>query len=177
MSITTSSSVGAKNGLWTPPWLTMGIVAVVAIAAGMLLPQMLPGEMVVQGNQAKAEAKDKSKSAYVAPAVPEMPNPQGMLARLAWGTMLVLGLSVASMWAMRRWVKAHEPAGSGPNALRLVETLPLGNRCSVHLVHLGKRELLVGVDAGGVKTIVPLPREFDEVLAEADRGQRTEDRE
>jgi flagellar biogenesis protein FliO len=171
MSTTTVSRAGAKSGFWTP-WLTMGIVAVVAVAAGILLPQLLPGEMVVQTNQGKADAKDKAKSAYVTPAVPEMPNPQDMLTRLAWGTVLVLGLAAASIWGMRRWVKAHEPTGGGPSVLRLVETLPLGNRCSLHLVQLGNRELLVGVDAGGMKSIVPLPKAFDEVLAETETNEK-----
>jgi flagellar biogenesis protein FliO len=109
----------------------------------------------------------------VAPALPDMPNPQGMLARLAWGTILVLGLSVASIWGMRRWTQVRAPAVSGERTLRLVETLPLGNRCSVHLVHLGKREVLIGVDAAGIKTIVALTKAFDDVLAEeaGDRNQ------
>ena len=42
----------------------------------------------------------------------------------------------------------------------------MGNRCSVHLVHLGKREILIGVDGGGIKTMVPLANSFEDVLAE-----------
>jgi flagellar biogenesis protein FliO len=165
MSIATVPGGGSKSKLWTT-WLTMGVVAIGAVAAGLLVPQLMPGEMVIEADRPKAEAKSKTKSDYTGPALPEMPNPRAMLSRLAWGTVLVLGLSVASIWAMRRWTQTREPAVSGQRALRLVETLPLGNRCSLHLVHLGSREVLVGVDGAGIKTIVPLAKTFDEVLAD-----------
>ncbi|HWY89024.1 MAG TPA: flagellar biosynthetic protein FliO [Gemmataceae bacterium] len=167
MSMTTVPSAGPKTG-FRGPWMALGIVAIVAIGAGLLVPQLLPGEMALEPSRPKADAKSKSKSEYVAPTVPEMPNPQGMLTRLASGTVLVLGLSVASIWGMRRWLKIQEPAGAGQRDLRLVETLALGNRCCLHLVHLGKREVLVGVDGAGIKTIVPLPRVFEEVLSETE---------
>jgi hypothetical protein len=34
--------------------------------------------------------------------------------------------------------------------MQLKETLALGNRCSVHLVHIGKREVLICVDGAGI---------------------------
>ena len=152
------------------PWVTMGIVAVVAVAAGLLVPQLLPGEMAIEKNQPRSEAKGKSKGEYIAPALPDMPNPQGMLTRLAFGTLVVLGLSVVSIWAMRRWLQPPGSAVAGPRTLRLLETLPLGNRCSVHLVHMGNREVLIGVDGSGIKSIVPLPENFADVLTQTEPG-------
>src|SRR5438874_12201303 len=149
---TTVPRMGSKAGM-RASWLTMGGVAVVAILAGLLVPQLLPGEMVIEANHPKTDAKSKTKADYVAPAVPDMPNPQGMLVRLASGTLIVLGLSVASIWLMRRWMNTQAPAGLGQREMRLVETLALGNRCALHLVQLGKREVLVGVDGAGIKTI------------------------
>ena len=164
-----ATSVPTKNarGFWTP-WLTIAAVALVAVIAGVLLPQMLPGDMVVEKQRSIGEVKGKSKTEYVPPTVPEMPNPQGMLARLAGGTVLVLGLSVASIWVMRRWVLSQQAGQSAGQTLRLMESLALGNRCAVHLVNLGNREVLVGVDGGGIKTIVPLPKVFEEVLSDTD---------
>jgi flagellar biogenesis protein FliO len=144
----------------------MAVVALGAVAAGLLLPQFMSADMVVETDRPKAEIKAKSKSAYTTPVVPDMPSPRGMLARLAWGTVCVLALAVAAIWGLRRWTQTHDLRDSGGRALRLIETLPLGNRCSVHLVHFGKREVLIGVDGAGIKTIVPLPKEFVEVLAE-----------
>jgi flagellar biogenesis protein FliO len=145
----------------------MMLLAAVALGAGYALPHLGPGETAYEARPAKAEPNAKGKSSYQAPALPEAPNPQGMLARLAWGTVIVLGLSVASIFALRRWLAVHAPAGAGPQVMRLVESLPLGNRCSVHLVHLRKREILIGVDAAGIKTIVPVPAAFDDALTEA----------
>jgi flagellar biogenesis protein FliO len=167
MSTATASGLTAKAGA-RPAWLTLGIIAAVAVAAGLLVPQMLPGDMVLDKNHPKAEAKKSAKDDYVAPQVPDMPNPQTMLTKLALGTLLVLGLSVASIVAMRRWLQPAEAARNGPRSMKLLETLPLGNRCSLHLVHLGKREVLIGVDAAGIKTIVPLTEPFEEVLQETE---------
>ncbi len=143
----------------------MAVVAVVAVLAGLLLPQLMPGETVVEAAK-KAETALDTKAEYKPPTRPNMPSAQGMLARLAWGTALVLALAAASLYGMRRYLRAHEPALAGARELRLMETLPLGNRCALHLVHLGKREVLVGVDGTGIKTIVPLAKEFEEVLEE-----------
>jgi flagellar biogenesis protein FliO len=181
MSTTTAPSAGSKTRLWVP-WLTMAVVALGAVAAGLLVPQFMSADMVIEADRTKAETKNKAplaplppsggeggvkgKPAFVTPVLPDMPSPRGMLTRLAWGTVLVLALAVAAIWGMRRWTQTHDLRDPGGRALRLVETLPLGNRCSVHLVHFGKREVLVGVDSAGIKTIVPLPKEFAEVLAE-----------
>ena len=129
----------SKLGVWTP-WL---IVALVAVLAGLMLPPLMTGEPVIDSSRAKVETKSKSTSEYTAPAMPDMPSPQAMLARLFVGTVFVLGLSVVSLWGVRRWLQTNAPANSTPRELRLIETLQLGNRCSVHLVHLGKREILI----------------------------------
>ena len=50
--------------------------------------------------------------------------------------------------------------------MRLMETLQLGNRCSLHLVKLGKRELIVGIDGAGIKSVLPLAEPFDDILAQ-----------
>jgi flagellar biogenesis protein FliO len=147
MPIKTNAKAGA--------WLTMAAVSILAVMAGIYLPQLTSGDMVIEKTRPTTETKNKTKTDYVGPAVPEMPNPQGMLSRLAAGTILVLGLAVASIWIMRRWLVTGQPVGSGNKTMRLMESLPLGNRCSIHLVHLGNREVLVGVDGAGIKTIVP----------------------
>ena len=152
----------SKLGIWSP-WVT---VALVAVLAGLMLPQLMPGETVLDKNQPKVEAKSKSGSDYVAPALPDMPSPQALLGRLFLGTVFVLGLAVVSLWGVRRWMQTNAPANSTPREMRLIETLPLGNRCSLHLVHLGKREILIGIDGGGIKTVVPLANSFEDVLAD-----------
>jgi flagellar biogenesis protein FliO len=152
----------SKFGFWTP-WMA---VAAVAVLAGLLLPQLLPGETVLEKSQSKTEAKAKSTSEYTALALPEMPSPQAMLSRLFLGTVFVLGLAVVSLWGVRRWMQFNGPANAAPREMRLIETLQLGNRCSMHLVKMGKREVLIGVDGAGIKTVVPLAASFEDALAE-----------
>jgi flagellar biogenesis protein FliO len=163
-----SSAAGATVKATRAPWQALGIVGIGAIVLGLLIPQLLPGEMVIDKNHHKAEARADTKANYEAPTLADVPNPQGMLVRLLAGTVLVLGLAVASILGMRHWLQRQTPAGLGRREMRLVETLPLGNRCSVHLVHLGKREILIGVDGAGVKAIVPLAKAFEEVLGETE---------
>ncbi len=163
----------SKFGFWTP-WAA---VAAVAVLAGLLLPQLVPGETILDKSASKTEAKAKSTGEYTAPALPEMPSPQAMLGRLFLGTIFVLALAAVSLWGVRRWMQFNGPANSAPREMRLIETLPLGNRCSMHLVKMGKREILIGVDGAGIKTVVPLPASFEEALAEesgADKEPRTE---
>jgi flagellar biogenesis protein FliO len=169
MSTSTVPAPRAKLRFWAP-WAAIALVAVVL---GLLLPQLMPGEMAVDKSRSKTEAKSKANADYAAPTIPDAPNPQALLARLAMGTVLVLGLSVASIWGMRRWLYPMGTGAAGLREMRLIETLPLGNRCSLHLVYLGKREVLVGVDGGGIKSIVPLAKPFDDVLGETETAAPT----
>jgi len=155
-----ASSIGA----WTP-WIAIALIATIA---GLLLPQMMQGENVLSVVKAKADPKDKSKAEYTAPTLPDAPNFQSMLIRLGGGTIVVLGLCVSTLWGIRRWLHPLQQANVGSREMQLKETLNLGNRCSLHLVHLGKREVLIGVDSAGIKVIVPLPNGFEEVLAQTE---------
>ena len=161
---TTVASAKSKYG-WLTPWAT---IAFIAVLAGMLLPQLMSSEMVIDGKQTKADPKNQSTSTYTAPAIPDAPNPQTMVVRLVTGTVIVLVLAVGSLWGMRRWMQTTGYGDNSAGVMRLIETLPLGNRCSLHLVHLGKREVLIGVDGAGIKTIVPLPSAFEDVLADTE---------
>lgn len=164
MSASPTNSKAARFGAWQP-WVT---IAVVAILTGLVLPQMMPGETVVPAKSSRTETKDKSNLDYTAPSVPEAPNFQGMIVRLGIGTTVVLGLCVATLFGLKRWL--NPPAGqSDPDReMRLIETLNLGGRCALHLVHLGKREVLIGVDSNGIKTMLPLSESFADVLTKTD---------
>src|SRR5262245_47422662 len=90
-----------------------------------------------------------------------------MLLRLGGGTVVVLLLCVGTLWLSRRWLRKLPGQGEPGGRLSLVETLPLGNRCAVHLVRVGRQQVVVGVDGSGLKSLVALPDLFDEALAEA----------
>ena len=163
---------GGMLAVFRGPWATVAGVAVLAVFAGLLLPRLLASETVIDKDKERAKADAKGGAAaseYKSPNLPEAPNPQALLGRLVMGTIVVLGLSVVSIVVMRRWLPAQRPANSAPQELKLIETLHLGNRSVLHLVHLGQREILVGVDGGGIKSILPLPKPFDDALAETEQ--------
>jgi flagellar biogenesis protein FliO len=109
----------------------------------------------------------KDELAYNPPPWPEAPDPKALLERLGVGTVVVLGLCVGALWAAKRWLRGA-PVAAASQQLRLLEALPLGNRCTLYLVSAGDRRILVGADAAGLKTVTLLPEGFADALAEAD---------
>src|ERR1041385_5113160 len=109
----------AKGNLWMT-WLA---TAAVAILAGVLLPHLMSGEMAIDKALPNNQTNGKDNLEYTAPSLPEAPNPQAMLLRLGIGTAVVLGLCVATLWGLRRWVHPQAAAGSGPREMKLMETL------------------------------------------------------
>ena len=135
-------------------------IGLIASLAGLLIPQMLPGDKTPPPTAAARDAKDLT---YVPPTWPEPPSVQSMLLRLGFGTMFVLILSIGAISYGKRYLSAF--AGNAvAGELKLVETLPLGNRCRLHLVRLGGRQILVGADGAGIKTVTPLD-DFEQILA------------
>lgn len=108
---------------------------------------------------------------YQPPAWPDVPSTGAMLLRLAFGTVIVLALSVATLWIARRRLRGASVARSGGSQLRFVDALKLDNRCSVHLIEAGNQQVLVGLDGSGLKTLVPLPEPFQSTLGEAERSE------
>lgn len=102
---------------------------------------------------------------YAPAAWPDAPDAASMLRRLVLGTVTVLGLCVCTIWGGKRWLGGAPARANSGAMLRLVETVSLGNRCSVHLLQAGDHQVLVGVDGGGVKSLVPLPMSFDQAIA------------
>jgi flagellar biogenesis protein FliO len=116
------------------------------------------------GSGAESNPEDLS---YSPTAWPDAPDTSVMLRRLVLGTVTVLGLCVCTMWGGRRWLRGAPARTSTGATLRHLETVSLGNRCAVHLVQAGSHQILVGVDGGGIKSLVPLPQSFESAIAEA----------
>jgi flagellar biogenesis protein FliO len=143
-------------------------IGLIASVIGLVAPQMLPADKASPPTSPSAPgapgtAHDAKDLSYVPPTWPEPPSVQSLMLRLGFGTMFVLVLSVAAIWYGKRYLAAYA-GGLGNGELKLVETLVLGNRCRLHLVRLGARQILVGADGAGIKTVTPLD-DFAEVLA------------
>lgn len=148
-------------------WVTLGVVGLVAVIGGLFLPQLVSAPAAPA--PPAAVRPDRAALSYTPPALPDGPSPQSLMVRLLVGTAVVLGLGVGVLWIGRRWLAPAPPKFAAPGQMTLVETLALGNRCSVHLVAVGARQVLVGVDASGVKSMVALPEQFGETLSELER--------
>jgi hypothetical protein len=133
-------------------WMPVAIIGLVAVTAGIALPTALPAVAQPPKANPPADSKNVGKLDYTPPPITDAPDPKSMLARLAGATAIVLTTS----------------GRPGSNTqLRLLETLALGNRCCIHLVHVANRPVLIAADSSGLKSIVPLPELFDQTLTAA----------
>jgi flagellar biogenesis protein FliO len=165
-------------------WILVGSIALIAISSGIILPRSLPSAVPAPISAVPAaaaspvlttapaapqdtKAAGKDDLTYTAPTWPEPPDVRPMLLRLGVGTVVVLGLCVGSLWVAKRWMRGSPVSGGITSQLRLIETLPLGNRCALYLVAAGERSVLVGADASGMKTILALTDGFADALAKA----------
>jgi len=146
-------------------WHYLAIITVIAVSAGLCLPRGLPDQSADNVKIAEPDRADKGNLNYTPPAVPEAPSARSMLIRLALGTVVVLALCVGTLWIGKRWFQVVPESKPG-SKLQLVETLALGRMCTLHLVIVGGRQVLVGVDGGGIKSLVPMPVDFEQSLTD-----------
>ncbi|HVI58822.1 MAG TPA: flagellar biosynthetic protein FliO [Luteimonas sp.] len=92
--------------------------------------------------------------------MPHAPGGAGSIGGALFALVLVVGLILALAWLARRMPGFGGGARANP-ALRVVGSLPLGPRERVVVVAVGQTQLLLGVGAGGTRTLhtldAPLP--------------------
>lgn len=86
----------------------------------------------------------------------------------------VLLLIVASAVIFRRWSN-FSPAGRRVRHLRLIETIRLSPRQSLHLVSVGDQQLLIGATDQAIALIAPVEGSLDVSPVEASQPQPTLD--
>ena len=100
------------------------------------------------------------------PNWPDPPQTGAVLAKMAVGTVFVLGLCVVSLYFARPWLKRMQVSGSPNSSFVLEGSLSVGNRAVLHLVRVGDIRLVAGTDATGLKSLISLPASFKDVLEE-----------
>ena len=151
-------------------WLIVGVLGLTATVGGIVLllglreseaaPETTPA---TQPLPAAPEILD-----YNPPDMPELPSPQVVFLRLGIGTAVVLVLYALALWIGKRWTRPLPVPVTENKHLRVIEALPLGERCAVYLLQVGETRILAGVDHTGLKTLLPLPQSFDGALSELD---------
>jgi len=151
-----------------PAWLIFGVLGVAATLCGLVLPQSLRSLREPTAAVPAPEPAPETKEApgYEPPTLPEMPPAGPMLLRLTLGTIFVLILCVFTLWVGKRWVRPLAAPVGENRKLRVLESLPLGGRCSVFLLQAEESKILVGVDQAGIKALVPLSPPFENALKE-----------
>jgi len=96
------------------------------------------------------------------PAFGKAQSPAGAVGGTVFALVFVVGLILALAWLAKRMPGV---AGSSNRALRVVASLSLGPREKVVVVDVGGKQLLLGVGAGGTRTLHTL----ESPLPEAER--------
>jgi flagellar biogenesis protein FliO len=148
-------------------WMPVAIIGLVAVTAGIALPSALPAVADPLKANATTESANTPKLAYTPPQLPDAPDPKSMLLRLAAATAIVLTLCIGTILLGKRWLGGTHSRPNSNNQLRLLETLALGNRCSIYLIHVANRPVLIAADPSGLKSIVPLPELFEQTFTTA----------
>jgi flagellar biogenesis protein FliO len=173
----------------TSNWLVFAGLGLLAVVGGLALPRVMPaglklpnasippvttGKSPSEGVTPKQAASSEKAAtsadpwAYQPPEAPEPPDPTDLFLRLGIGTAVVLGLCVATLVLGKRWLRGWPVKSPGGQHIRVVESLPLGNRCVVHLLKVSNRQIVVGMDTYGLKAMVSLPELFEPALKEAE---------
>lgn len=128
----------------------------------------VPAAMQAAGTAATAPAQPQAQVLQAVPATagqhaPELPGMGSAVAAL----LLVLALIVGLSWLLKRM-----PGGGFRQAegLRVVASIPLGARERAAVVQVGGEQLLLGIGAGGVRTLHVLAEPLPDAAASRPGG-------
>ncbi|MDG1894890.1 MAG: flagellar biosynthetic protein FliO [Fuerstiella sp.] len=106
---------------------------------------------------------DETQEPAIAAAIE--PTHTDMLIRLGTWTVIIMCLCGLTALAIRRWQTKHGILPVAKGQSQIMETVILGPNRSISLVELRGVQALVGCDAGGIQSIVPVPQAFPDILA------------
>lgn len=129
--------------------------------------------LILSGGGASAMAQEKTGSAGQTPAslpAPSQASPMpsqsegtaipdlgSSVLRTVGGLGLVLTLIVAGYFAVRKFAPQYFTKSSSSQNMKILETLPMGDRRSISLIEMGNSRLLVGNTPQQINLIMALP--------------------
>jgi len=124
--------------------------------------------------QEEAARSPKSKPSEKAAATPYMPpdfgkqtNFRALLSRVLVATLGVLIACCASIWLGKRFLTQSLAKPDTNSSLKLLATLPVSRRGCVQLVQADDTKLVVTIDGGALKSVIPLTESFGKTLFDA----------
>lgn len=142
-----------------------------SVAAGSIAA-MLPATASVAGtagavvHEAPAPAAKTTAQVAVPATPPAPPASAGSLGGAVLALVLVVGLILGLAWLARR-IPGLGGTGAGHPGLRIVGALALGPRDRLVVVDVGGTQLLLGVGAGGTRTLHTLDQPLPDTPARA----------
>ena len=110
---------------------------------------------VASPQQLRAEVATPAKPVAIGAHAPQSPGLGGAVIAL----LLVVGLILGLAWVLKRMPGSSFRQAEG---LRVVANIPLGARERAAVVQVGGEQLLIGIGAGGVRTLHLLPEHLPE---------------
>jgi flagellar biogenesis protein FliO len=96
---------------------------------------------------------------------------RGLLDRMAAVSVVLAALFVLGLLAIRRGRASRRTAPADGGELRVVSSLAMPPRSRLYLVQVDRLRVLVGIEAGRLASIVPLPATFDAALLDAEEDR------
>jgi flagellar biogenesis protein FliO len=155
-------------------FITKQLVALGAFAAVLISSYVYGADpKVVKASHVQAAADDsletvdsKPEDMSYSPQWPEPPNTGAILTRLGFWTVVVMGVSAATLWLGKPWLQRLQVKTAGNPKFFIEASLTAGNRATLYLVRVGNTQLVAGTDASGLKSLIAIPPTFKEVLDE-----------
>jgi flagellar protein FliO/FliZ len=126
-----------------------------------------------KGERATTAKPSTTAHTAPAPAFGQPPSTAGTVGSTVFALLLIVGLILALGWLAKRMPGAR--TGSAKGVLRVVASVPLGQRERAVVVDVAGTQLLLGVGPGGTRTLhilaAPLPEDaapppFAQLLAQ-----------
>jgi hypothetical protein len=103
---------------------------------------------------------------YTPPTAPPPLDPLAVMIRLVGLTLFTLVVCGGVVWWARRTGRAKVSVSTDPSRLAKTGQLAIDPRCTLHLLRVDGRQVVVTTDHTGLRSIVPLQDQFDAVLGE-----------
>ncbi|MGB6042756.1 MAG: hypothetical protein WBF93_06320 [Pirellulales bacterium] len=101
---------------------------------------------------------------YNQPAMPQPPDFRSLILRLVCGVAVVLIACVGSLLVGKGWLQKGTLKTTNSGRLKQLDSVMLPNRSCLKLYEVDRQRVLVGLDATGLKAVLPLTTPFAEAL-------------
>lgn len=122
-----------------------------------------PSNRPVNSSQRQTSQQTEPAS-YIPPDFGKQTDFRALLSRVLVATVGVLIACCASIWLAKRFLTQSLAKPNEDASLKLLATLPVSRRGCVQLVQADDTRLVVAIDGGAVKSVIPLTESFGKTL-------------